>query len=49
MLNGGTMKWFLVCVCVWYLCAHRRSKYFKIVSDWFTLLADLYGLSLIML
>ena len=28
-------------MCVWYLCVRRGSKYFKVVSDWLTLLADL--------
>ena len=46
-----------VCLCVWFLCVRRRSKYFKVVSDWLTLvagclepylLADLCGLSLMM-
>ena len=35
------------CVCVWYLCVCRGSKYFKIVSDWLTLVADLYGTILV--
>ena len=29
-------------MCVWRLCVHRGSKYFKAVSDWLTLAADLY-------
>ena len=32
-----------VCVCVYYLCVRRGWKYFKVVSDWLTLVADLYG------
>ena len=32
-----------VSVCVWYLCVCRGSKYFKVVSDWSTLVAELYG------
>ena len=27
---------------MWYLCVRRRLKYFKVVSDWLTLVADLY-------
>ena len=47
-----------VWVCVWYLCVRRGLKYFKVVSDWLTsvadlcrtyLLADLCELSLMML
>ena len=34
-------------MCVWYLCVRRRSKYFKVVSDWLTLVADLYGTILV--
>ena len=30
-------------MCVWYLCVRRGSKYFKIVSDLLTLVADLNG------
>ena len=30
-----------VSVYVWYLCVRRGSKYFKVVSDWLTLVADL--------
>ena len=30
-------------VCVWHLCVCRGSKYFKVVSDWLILDADLYG------
>ena len=29
-------------VCVWYLCVCRGLKYFKVVSDWLTLVVDLY-------
>ena len=29
-------------MCVWYLCVCRGLKYFKAVSDWLTLVADLY-------
>ena len=29
-------------MCVCYLCVRRESKYFKVVSDWLTLVADLY-------
>ena len=32
-----------VCLCEWYLCVRRGSKYFKVLSDWLTLVADLYG------
>ena len=34
-------------VCVWYLCVHRGLKYFKVVSDWFTLVVDLCGTMLV--
>ena len=34
-------------MCVWYFCVRRGSKYFKAVSDWLTLLADLYGTILV--
>ena len=34
-------------VCVWYLCVRRGSKYFKAVSDWLILVADLYGIILV--
>ena len=27
---------------MWYLCVSRGSKYFKVVSDWLTFVADLY-------
>ena len=30
-------------MCVWYLCVRRGWKYFEVVSDWLTLVADLYG------
>ena len=30
-------------MCVWYLCVRRGSKYFKAVSDWLPLVADLCG------
>ena len=36
-----------VLVCVWHLCIHRGSKYFKVVSDGSTLAADLYGTILV--
>ena len=36
-----------MCVCVWYVCVCRGSKYFKVVSDWSTLVADLYGTILV--
>ena len=36
-----------VCVCVWYLCVRRGSKYFKVVSDWLILVANLYGTMLV--
>ena len=36
-----------VCVCVCYLCVCRGSKYFKVVSDWLILNADLYGTILV--
>ena len=32
---------------MWYLCVHRGLKYFKVVSDWLTLVADLYGTILV--
>ena len=32
-----------MCVCVWHECVRRGSKYFKVVSDWLTLVADLCG------
>ena len=32
---------------MWYLCVCRGSKYFKIVSDWLILDADLYGTMLV--
>ena len=32
---------------VWYLCVRRGSKYFKVVSDWLTLVSDLYGTILV--
>ena len=32
---------------MWYLCVCRGSKYFKVVSDWLTLVADLYGTILV--
>ena len=32
---------------MWYLCICRGSKYFKVVSDWLTLVADLYGTILV--
>ena len=28
---------------MWYLCFRRGSKYFKVISDCLTLVADLYG------
>ena len=35
-------------MCLWYLCVRRRSKYFKVVSDWLILVADLlYGTILV--
>ena len=34
-------------LCVWYLCVSTGSKYFKIVSDWLTLVADLYEIILV--
>ena len=34
-------------MCVWYLCVCRGSKYFKVISDWSTLVADLYGTILV--
>ena len=30
-------------VCVRYLCVRRGSIYFKVVTDWSTLVAELYG------
>ena len=30
-------------MCAWYLCVCRGLKYFKVVSDWLILDADLYG------
>ena len=35
------------CVCVWFLCVRRGSKYFNVVSDWLTLVVDLYGTILV--
>ena len=32
---------------MWYLCVCRGSKYFKVVSDWLTLVANLYGTLLV--
>ena len=32
-----------MCACVRYLCVCRGSRYFKVVSDWLTLVADLCG------
>ena len=32
---------------IWYLCVCRGSKYFKVVSDWLILDADLYGTILV--
>ena len=32
---------------VWYLCVRRRIKYFKVVSDWLTFVADLCGTILV--
>ena len=32
---------------MWYLCVRRGSKNFKVVSDWLTLVADLYGTILV--
>ena len=36
-----------VCKCVLYLCVRRGSKYFKVVSGWLILVADLYGTILV--
>ena len=36
-----------MCECVWYLCVRRGLKYFKVFSDWLTLVADLYGIILV--
>ena len=33
--------------CVWYLCVRRGSKYYKVVSYWLTLVADLCGTMLV--
>ena len=30
-------------MCVWYLCVRRGSTYLKVVSNWLTSVADLYG------
>ena len=30
-------------LCAWYLCVCRGSKYFKVIFDRFTLVADLCG------
>ena len=30
-------------MCVWYLCACRGSKNFKVVSDWLISYVDFYG------
>ena len=32
---------------MWYRCVHRGSKYFKVVSDWLTLVAVLFGTILV--
>ena len=32
-----------MCVCVWYLCVRRGWKCIRVVSDWLTLVVDLYG------
>ena len=32
---------------MWYLCVRRELKYFKVVSDWLTLVMDLYGAILV--
>ena len=32
---------------MWYLCVCRGSKYYKVVSDWLILDADLYGAKLV--
>ena len=34
-------------MCVWYLYVRRGPKYFKVVSDWLTLVVDLYGTILV--
>ena len=36
-----------VYVCVWYLCVRRGSKYFKVIYEWLTLVADLCGTMLV--
>ena len=35
------------CVCVWYLCVRRGSKYGKVISDQFTFIAELCGIILV--
>ena len=32
---------------MWYLCVGRGSKCIKVISDWLTLVADLYGTILV--
>ena len=34
-------------MCMWHLCVRRGSKYFKVVSDLLTLVAELCGTILI--
>ena len=36
-----------MCVCVRCLCVRRGSTYFKVDSDWLTLVADLSGTILV--
>ena len=36
-----------VCGWLWYLCVRGGLKYFKVVSDWLTLVADLCGTILV--
>ena len=41
--NDGVALFKIVEAFVWHLCVCRGSKYFKVVSDWLTLVADLSG------
>ena len=34
-------------MCLWYLCVRRGLKYFKVISDWLTLVADPCGTILV--
>ena len=47
MMSCFVVVTLCVNVCVVYLCVRRGSKYFKVVSDWLILVADLYGTILV--